>query len=78
MVAPPRLELGRPCDRWILNPLRLPFRQEAIALRRYIKRASRFGQLSFNKSKDSRMLKRKGWVNWAAKGRPSMTQGNLI
>jgi hypothetical protein len=29
-VAPPRLELGHPCERRILNPLRLPFRQEAI------------------------------------------------
>jgi hypothetical protein len=29
VVAPPRLELGHPCERRILNPLRLPFRQEA-------------------------------------------------
>ncbi len=32
MVAPPRLELGHPCERWILNPLRLPFRQEATGV----------------------------------------------
>ena len=29
VVAPPRLELGHPYERRILNPLRLPFRQEA-------------------------------------------------
>jgi hypothetical protein len=31
-VAPPRLELGHTCVRRILNPLRLPFRQEAIRI----------------------------------------------
>jgi hypothetical protein len=28
-VAPPRLELGRPCGPRVLSPLRLPFRQGA-------------------------------------------------
>ncbi len=32
MVAPPRLELGHPCERRILNPLRLPFRQGATLI----------------------------------------------
>ena len=30
-VAPPRFELGRPCGPQVLSPLRIPFRQGAVA-----------------------------------------------
>ncbi len=60
MVAPPRLELGHCCQRRILNPLRLPFRQEATLVNQSILvRKLMVRQRSRTSSKVSFILKRK-------------------
>ena len=52
MVAPPRLELGHTCVRRILNPLRLPFRQEASKIDNDFIDRSRRCQLSAKRKED--------------------------